>query len=776
MFTEEQIREIQRRLQEIGVKDSQFPEAHALIGGEKVPILQDSENRLMNVTDFKSQVSGIPETISPDASLRVVNSLNNIDLRVKCFVTSEQGLQGAKSYLFFQEENNDDDINTGRAKNFQRFLLNDKSGRVITVDIIGKYTVATAADITIKVSGDAEVTDIFTLKFSREAGNIQGYFGEITFSSKYTTTNKEDDVLFVQAVSDKSNTYPNGQNYNLVEMFTITGSLKDYMPVVNEPVVGGLVGKQAKAFSFANYNFWTVFYNYLSDDEYLDYYSSEEDFISVQKKAIGMFIDSFEDGIDMDEITPKILVESDDRYIGFYTFVSSYMEYMNDNQVLPKKSSNTKSTVYPSDVEDEAYPIIISNNVVMMKQNNAVLKCIEDNFDAWLYFLDYCVLYEENTWNSIYDDDVYANDAPIGVVPYSEFSGQYTTENIFSDLNPSNSRSANNTRNSETKTAENKQSINSKSLTGKDILSTKERVEALKERIKKGFSYDFKSNSKNQLQKKVQTKSASIDDDDALEDDNPIDKLLDSDREVDNYEVINSFMDYGYLTTFTLKKYMICFYKYMTIFRDPNFVYPVAQMSGDMRITFDILGYLQVDNVKEILTQEYSALINNEQPSMEVLEEWDKYMDLIGMLQWENFDHSQVASLLNRESYQTRIKEMYDAISDFDVLLGSSQNVPYEDTFSSFFKYQGEWYEIILPFWRSINNHDVQIFEPNREYKLVHLGDWKRVETDANYNWDYGNFENPDEKWSEYLDEYYNNNYYDGDDNGGGGGNIPISK
>lgn len=764
MFTEEQIREIQRRLQEIGVKDSQFPEAHALIGGEKVPILQDSENRLMNVTDFKSQVSGIPETISPDASLRVVNSLNNIDLRVKCFVTSEQGLQGAKSYLFFQEENNDDDINTGRAKNFQRFLLNDKSGRVITVDIIGKYTVATAADITIKVSGDAEVTDIFTLKFSREAGNIQGYFGEITFSSKYTTTNKEDDVLFVQAVSDKSNTYPNGQNYNLVEMFTITGSLKDYMPVVNEPVVGGLVGKQAKAFSFSEYQFWIATYNYLLDDDYLGWYSSEEDFLSVQKKAIGMLIDSFEDGIDMDEITPKILVESDDRYIGFYTFVSSYMEYMNDNQVLPKKSSNTKSAVYPSDVEDGAYPIIISNNVVMMKQNNAVLKCIEDNFDAWLYFLDYCVLYDESIW-IIYDDDEHANDAPIGVVPYSEFSGQYTTENVFSDPPHYEERSANNTRNSETKIAENKQSINSKSLTGKDILSTKERVEALKERIKKGFSYDFKSNSKNQLQKKVQTKSASIDD--ALEeDDNPIDKLLDSDREVDNYEIINSFMGYNYLTTFTLKKYMICFYKYMTIFRDPNFVYPVAQM-GHIESSFDILGYLQVDNVKELLTQLY------EQPSMEVQEELSKYESIVGILRWEYFDHSQVASLLNRESYQTRIKEMYDAISDFDVLLGSSQNVPYEDTYSSFFKYQGEWYEIILPFYRSINHHDVQIFEPNREYKLVHLGDWKRVETNSSFNADYSNFANPDEKWSEYLDEYYNNNYYDGDDNGGGG-NIPA--
>lgn len=717
MFTVEQLLEIQRRLQEIGVKDSQFPDAHPLTGGERVPILQDSENRLMDVITFKEQVTGFPDLVSKDKSVRVEKSLNDVDLRVKCYVSNEES-GWAEAPLFFEEGNNNTD--TGSCKNFQRFMLNDKAGRVITVDVIGKYLIASEDDITIKVTGDVELTDMFDLVIKKD-NSTQGYYGKIMFSSKYRVSNENNDLLFLQAISDKSNIYPENINFDsLTEVVHISGLLKDYKTTSDAK---GLVGKTGKAcfllesmmsglFDFLKHYGGIIGYISIKkvaygDDDYDDENKKlSDEYRSQLNTMLGYLIDCIKGGIEMDEITPKVLTEWDDRGIGLYCFLEAkrhYDAFNNGGGSDFPISKSTKSGGYGIS-QYGTCPFAWGHNAVVLKQDNDVMKCIEENIE--LFFI-YVQMYGYNIENN--EDRPLTNhgDMPVSVAPYDDFSGIYTDAGMYSGgKNPPRSNNL-------------EKSVRKAPVKNYNIEVTQEQVNALKEEFLNKIKERFAKKPSNNANVKTKSTNNSVR---AINGDDDIDALYYEIMSLLNPQteasIDNLFMLPSEFQTFEFKKIAIGFYKYFKLFEglDSTWQNVLIQSNfGDYQEYINLLNILATGlwdypptTHQQDLAQVLSEFIEPEFPQM----------------------------LVNREEWQTKIKAIYEAINDFDVLLGSGQNVPYEDTCSIYFKYEDVWYEVITPFrYYDVSSGNDRLFyglqsgcfEPGREYKLVHLGDWKHV-------------------------------------------------
>ena len=162
-------------------------------------------------------------------------------------------------------------------------------------------------------------------------------------------------------------------------------------------------------------------------------------------------------------------------------------------------------------------------------------------------------------------------------------------------------------------------------------------------------------------------------------------------------------------------------------------------------------------------SQEYTQLLNILATGLYNYPPTTHQQNLVQVLSDLDLEFPQM--LVNREEWQTRIKAIYEAINDFDVLLGSGQNVPYEDTHSMYLKYEDVWYEVIAPFeYIGFGSDDFgssyfqsDCFEPGREYKLVHLGDWKHVSSTNQLR-----FEDPNLPYNPYdadnEDDYNNGN------------------
>lgn len=75
IFTQEQIDEIHRRLSLLGVRDSDFPNADKLLGGEFITILQDGKNKKIRVEEL------LTEEYNPSFSgnIAVNNSIGSIE-------------------------------------------------------------------------------------------------------------------------------------------------------------------------------------------------------------------------------------------------------------------------------------------------------------------------------------------------------------------------------------------------------------------------------------------------------------------------------------------------------------------------------------------------------------------------------------------------------------------------------------------------------------------------------------------------------------------------
>lgn len=736
MFTVEQLLEIQRGLQEIGVKDSQFPDAHPLTGGERVPILQDSENRLMDVTTFKEQVTGFPDLVSKDKSVRVEKSLNDVDLRVKCYVSNEES-GWAEAPLFFEEGNNN--TNTGSCKNFQRFMLNDKAGRVITVDVIGKYLITSEDDITIKVTGDVELTDMFDLVIKKD-NSSQGYYGKIMFSSKYRVSNENNDLLFLQAISDKSNTYPENISFDsLTEVLHISGLLKDYKTTSDAK---GLIGKTGKAcflpkqalsglVEFIEYllpvggydsgkerGISTKKVTYGDDnDEELELSDEEK---SELNTMLGYLIDCIKGGIEMDEITPKVLTEWDDRGIGLWSFLeakSYYDEFNNGGGNDSPISRSTKSGGYGIPQYNE-YPFAWGHNAVILKQDNDVMKCIEENVELFFIYLQinlFPIMYNQE------EEETTHGDMPVSVAPYDDFSGIYSYEGISSEGN------------GVIKSSNLKKSVRKAPTKNFNIEVTQEQVNALKEEFLNKLKERFAKNPSNNSNIKTKSANNSV----RATDDNELETLFEEIMSLMNPQTEASIDNLSVLQmeapTFEFKKIAIGFYKYFKLFEGLDPAWQNELIYGNFESSQNCIYILNI-----LATGLFSYPPTTHQ------------QDLIGILE-DAFYGEFPQMIVNREEWQTKIKAIYEAINDFDVLLGSGQNVPYEDTTSIYFKYEDVWYEVIMPFTYydygvpnvsdSLESSEFQssCFEPGREYKLVHLGDWKHV---SSYN--QSSFNDPD--------------------------------
>ena len=80
MFTTGQIKEIAQRLEAMGKKDSQFPLVTSLNGGETVAVVQNGENKRINLGDI---FRPFQDYIVPPIQTAIQNSENNIKLAVK---------------------------------------------------------------------------------------------------------------------------------------------------------------------------------------------------------------------------------------------------------------------------------------------------------------------------------------------------------------------------------------------------------------------------------------------------------------------------------------------------------------------------------------------------------------------------------------------------------------------------------------------------------------------------------------------------------------------
>lgn len=751
MFTVEQLLEIQRGLQEIGVKDSQFPNAHPLTGGERVPILQDSENRLMDVITFKEQVTGFPDLVSKDKSVRIEKSLNDVDLRVKCYVSNEES-GWAEAPLFFEEGNNNTD--TGSCKNFQRFMLNDKAGRVITVDVIGKYLITSENDVTIKVTGDVELTDMFDLVIKKD-NSSQGYYGKIMFSSKYRVSNENNDLLFLQAISDKSNTYPENINFDsLTEVLHISGLLKDYKTTSDAK---GLVGKTGKACFLSDGKMYDLisilrfigggsFHEWggistqkvaYGDDN--DDYNDEEPELSDEEKlrlntSLGYLIDCIKGGIEMDEITPKVLTEWDDRGIGLWGFLEAKGYYDEFNNGGPKSGGYGIS-------QYETCPFAWGHNAVILKQDNDVMKCIEENIELFFIYLQVNMSSIHN--NQEGTDETTHGAMPVSVAPYDDFSGIYTDDGMSSEGG------------SIIKSDSLKKSVRKAPVKNYNIEVTQEQVNALKEEFFNKLKERFTKNHSNNSNVKTKSANNSV----RATGDNEVEAIyeeivslmnLQTEASIDNLSILPIE-----LPTFEFKKIAIGFYKYFKLFEGLDSKWQnmlIHGNFGDSQSYFIFLNILATG-----LWKNYPPTAH-QQDLTEFLSGLEPYFPQM---------------IVNREEWQTKIKAIYEAINDFDVLLGSGQNVPYEDTVSTYVKYEDVWYEVIMPFrYRDYGTYNVSdplesydfyssCFEPGREYKLVHLGDWKHVSS--------GNqslFNDPDLPYDPYADNE--------DDDNNGNDNPPV--
>lgn len=434
----------------------------------------------------------------------------------------------------------------------------------------------------------------------------------------------------------------------------------------------------------------------------------DEHLIDEMLPLMALQIDSIKDDIELDEITPKILTERDDYGINATAFAMAY-------SMLNGSSGGSGGSMDPGGIKkntknaDSNSSTFFEHNAVVIKQDNDVLRCIaqhKDLFEAYLYAI---LSLGDSQGNRDYPEQ-YAGAEPIGVHPYHDMSGIYVSANGDIDFNESD-----NGRNVDAYN-----SLNNRSETKIKTSSTKHNVAIPTLEDFNDFKNNIKSKLISRFSTQTNTKKIGIDIDDDNDDFDPgIDPGIDSSEVT---ELVNSLLngytpktqvainDFSFLElseqTVNIKKYMIGFYKIMKLIENLGTIYDEEDFVSD--VIADVIADGFSDNLRYL----YENVITGAESFEEEDEMWDR---LSNYNQREGFMH------VTKERRQAIYKEITDAIYDFDVLLGNNMNIPYEDTISMFIKFQNVWYEII------VSMEAGSVFEPNKEFKLVHLGDWKHV-------------------------------------------------
>lgn len=506
---------------------------------------------------------------------------------------------------------------------------------------------------------------------------------------------------------------------------------------------GNIVGRTAKCATIPFNLLCVLLESAEGFGNYEDYSQSE---LNSTNKQLGFEIDCIKKSIDLDEITPKIVTEADDNQLCFFEFISAYMSvYGSSGGGITK--SDTKYA--PTD----EYSYMWKRNAVILKQDNDVLRCIEEHeelFYAYLYMI-------EEYGDSQRNQDLYYEQLgvePFITNPYHDFSGTYVNRYAAQNGTPSgyrgkigrgeniSDRNINLTKSKviskeETK-SEDKQESKGFKIISREELNTF--IENLKARSLERSTATRKLNTKSANTKSTTRVSSGDDYDDYGNYDDIPDFPFETETEV------NILTDFKALAcegdqTINIKKYMISFYKMMKLFE--------AHPNGINTAVNDIIS------IGELIPQDILLGVLFAGGTDALFEYFQSYKDLDF---YYGIDGDVIIRTLFHDKYNSILKEIQDAVNHFDVLLGNGQNMPYEDTISMFIKFKDTWYEVIAP-------QQENYFEPNREYKLVHTGDWKHVGTYNNQvlttligEIGHDNIMSPIERTSNIYEEIYDSN------------------
>lgn len=680
MFTEEQIKEIQRKLKEIGVKDSQFPDAHPLTGGEKVPILQDAENRLMDVVSLRSEITGIPEFESKDNSIELKSTFSDMDMRMNSFVkkstTHTSDDDGIYTYawvpLYFDNGVTDNNAGEGSCKNFQRFVINTVSGRVITLDFVCTEPDFEDEDniwehLTLKAHGDVISNDYVEVQLLKEK-NTHKVFGIVELTSS--------DDFYIQAYGDKSNMYPENQLLSTFMNSALTNDeYESFIPqlqsnfdatiygdgplnnFVSEQNAGGnLKGRTAKAF-FNNHIYDFIGYLFNMPEEF----ESEEEKAYLDVNA-GFIKECIQNGVELDEITPKVLLQFD-----FYNDSSASSPIKSSTKASQgdSSSSDTSNTLIPSPPTPSSFfnyengmrsPFYVNIN----HGNSEIIQCVLDREELFYGFLQ-----EFSNYTLPIDSFENGYQIPLNLIPYNNLYGwyKYINQGEFNQggfgekgIDTRNAKSVNNTK-----------AANSSYSNMEDFME-------------------------NYMMNEYKDKA-----------------------DIDNLHLFD--FSHFECDTLALKRAMIAFYR---MFHKTDYVMKKVPMWIIQFYDYywdDIPDVLTDEVLKELLA--LNIIANN--AGINNASDLDNFMGVFN-------NHLSIIREIAEPEYNNFRKQEEEEISNFDITVGNGQNIPYEGFSSMFYEYEGKFYELLA--------FSDQAY-PNKEYKLVHIGDWKQTPNHTEFNVDY---------------------------------------
>lgn len=438
-------------------------------------------------------------------------------------------------------------------------------------------------------------------------------------------------------------------------------------------------------------------------------FSIESQLIDEMLPLIALQIDSIKDDIELDEITPKLLTERDDYGINITAFAMAY-SVLNEDSGGSGGSRGSGSIKKNTKSSNSNSSTLFEHNAVVIKQDNDVLRCISQHEDLFIAYMFATQTLGDSQGNNDYPEQ-YSGVEPLGVHPYHDMSGIYVSDN--GDMNFDDSSISRN--------VDAYNSLNNRSETKIKTSSTKHNVTIP---TLEDFN-DFKNNIKSKLITRFGTKTNTKKISNGEDDFDPEYPQIDSEEVT---EVVNGLLN-GYTPktqvaindfivlelsdqTINIKKYMIGFYKIMKLIEYASALYDEDVEYFIEELVSSIIEDIRYNGFSDSLRSIYEGVILGAESNEEAIDLWNII---------SNYNQREGFMYITKERRQAIYKEITDAIYDFDVLLGNNMNIPYEDTISLFIKFQNVWYEIITPM------PTMDVFEPNKEFKLVHLGDWKHV-------------------------------------------------